>query len=46
MIRTGLSLNVNRMWEEEQLSLDLQAIGAKYKSHFGGEPVHETLRDE
>lgn len=39
MIRTGMSLNLNGLWEEGQLSDELQAIVAKYRSHFEGEKV-------
>ena len=42
MIRTELSLNGNGNWEEEQLSPELQAIVAKHRNHFEGEPVHEA----
>ena len=41
MIRCGMSLSLNGKWEEDQLSSELQAIVAKYRNHFNGEPVHE-----
>ena len=41
MIRCGVSRNLNGKWEEEQLSNELQEIVAKFRNHFGGEPVHE-----
>ena len=39
MIRTGLALNLNGLWEEKQLSHELQAIIAENRSCFDGEPV-------
>lgn len=39
MIRTGMSLNVNGLWEESQLFDKLQVIFAKHRSHFDGEEV-------
>ena len=33
--------SLNGKWEEDQLSSELQAIVAKYRNHFNGEPVHE-----
>ena len=39
MIRTGMSLNVNGLWEEGQLTVDLQQIIAKHKVHFEEELV-------
>ena len=41
MIRCGISLNLNRKWEEDQLSNELQEIVAKFGNHFNGELVHE-----
>ena len=39
MIRTGLALNLKGLWEEKQLSYELQAIIAENSSCFDGEPV-------
>ncbi|CDF38688.1 unnamed protein product [Chondrus crispus] len=39
MIRTGLSLNLNGLWEEKQLSSELQAIISKHRVHFNGQEV-------
>lgn len=41
MILCGLALNVNGVWEETQLSPELQAIINKHRVHFDGVPVHE-----
>lgn len=50
MIRTGMSLNLEGVWSEAQLTEDLQIIVAKYRNHFNGEPVCaadvETESDE
>lgn len=42
MIRTGLSLNLQGVWTEDQLTDPLQAIIAKYRVHFEGQPVSAT----
>lgn len=39
MMMCGMSLNLNGLWEESQLTEDLQAIVAKHRNHFDGEPV-------
>ena len=39
MIMTGMSLNVNGLWEESQLTDDLQRIVARHRNHYDGEPV-------
>ncbi|KAL3696900.1 hypothetical protein R1sor_010976 [Riccia sorocarpa] len=36
MIRTGLSLNVNGIWEVAQLTHELQQIVSKFRSNFEG----------
>lgn len=41
MIRTGLSLNLNGLWEEKQLFSELQNIIAKYRNHFVGAPIED-----
>lgn len=41
MIRTGLALNVNGIWEESQLFPKLQEIIKKHRSHFEGQPPVE-----
>lgn len=43
MIRTGLSQNINGVWEVSQLSDELREIIVKHRSHFEGEPVQEVL---
>lgn len=40
MIRTGMSLNLNRKWEESQVSLVLLAIIAKHRNHYEEQAVH------
>ena len=42
MIRTGMALNLNGLWEEMQLFTDLQGIIAKHSNHFDGQPIEET----
>lgn len=39
MIRCGMALNVNDIWEEWQLSPQLQNIVAKYRDNFNRQPV-------
>jgi hypothetical protein len=39
MIRTGLSLNLNGLWEGAQLFPRLQEIIKKYPNHYAGTPV-------
>lgn len=39
IIRCGLGLNFNGLWEEMQLSPELQKIVQKYRDHFNGDPV-------
>lgn len=39
MIMTGMSLNLNGLWEESQLTQELQQIVAKHRNHFEGEAV-------
>lgn len=39
MIRCGMALNLNGLWEEQQLSPELQEIIAKYRDNFNGAPV-------
>lgn len=39
MIITGLAKNGNGVWEEGQLSGELQSIVAKHRNHFEGYPV-------
>jgi len=39
MVMTGMSLNYNGLWEESQLTSDLQEIIARNRRHFDGEPV-------
>lgn len=39
MIRTGISRGLDGSWSEGKLSDDLQAIIAKYRTYFDGEPV-------
>lgn len=50
MIMTGMSLNLNGLWEESQLTHDLQRIIAKHRNHLDSEPVlcegDETEVDE
>ena len=41
MIRTGMSLNVNGNWEENQLSDELQRIVATHRSFFEGQVIDE-----
>lgn len=45
MIMTGMSLNLNGRWEESQLTDELQAIIAKHRNHFEGEPVDVDSAD-
>jgi len=40
MIQTGMALNLNGIWEESQLTDQLQQIIAKHRNHFNGEPVN------
>ena len=44
MVRTTMSLNVNGLWKEGQLTDDLQQIIAKHRVYFEGEPVLGTVR--
>lgn len=39
MIRCRMGLNLNGLWEEGQLSQELQAIINKYRENFDGAPV-------
>lgn len=39
MIRCGMALNLNGVWEERQLSPELQNIIKKYRENFNGTPV-------
>lgn len=39
MIRCGLGLNINGLWEQEQLSPELQQIFKKYRENFNGAVV-------
>lgn len=39
MIRTGMSLNLNGLWEEKQLSDELQSIVAKHREFFDGKEL-------
>lgn len=39
MIRCGMALNLNGIWEERQLSPELQNIINKYRDNFNGTPV-------
>jgi hypothetical protein len=39
MLRTGLLLNVNGLWEEAQLFPRLQEIIEKHPNHYSGTPV-------
>eukprot|EP00171_Calliarthron_tuberculosum_P003821 IDg3821t1 len=39
MVRTGMTLNLNGLWEEEQLFPNLQQIIARHRGHFNGDPV-------
>ena len=39
MVRTGMALNTNGLWEERQLFARLQNIINKHWNHFNGEPV-------
>lgn len=43
MIRTGMGRNINGVWEEEQLSQELQVIKANNRDHFDGLPVPNDL---
>lgn len=45
MIRTGMSLDLDKTWRESQLSGELQEIIARHRSHFNGSPVHVTGAD-
>ena len=40
MIRTGLSLNLNGIWDKNQLSKELRDSVAKNRNNFDGLPVH------
>ena len=40
MIMTGISLNLNDLWEESQLSKDHQRIATNYRNHFNGGAVN------
>lgn len=44
MKMTGMSLNLNGLWEESQLTQDLQCIIAKHRNHFDGPPVESEER--
>lgn len=39
MIITGMSLGLNGIWSESQLTQDLQTIIAKYRMHFDGQQI-------
>lgn len=39
MIRTGMAMNMNNQWEEQQLFPNLQEIIRKHRNHFDGEEV-------
>lgn len=39
MMRIGMSLNLNGIWEEKKFSSELQAIIAKRRVHFDGQVV-------
>lgn len=41
MIMTGMGVNYNGLWEESQLSGDLQRIIAWNREYFDGKPVTE-----
>lgn len=45
MKRTDMSLNVNGLSNESQLSDDLQAIIAKHRDHFDGQKVKTCAVD-
>ena len=40
MIQTGMARNWNGLWEEKQLSQELQGIIAQHRNHFDSEPVN------
>lgn len=42
MIRCGMALNLNGIWEERQLSPELQNIINKYRDNFNGTPVGDS----
>lgn len=39
LVRCGMALNYNGLWEERQLSPELQNIVKKYAENFNGQPV-------
>lgn len=45
MIMTGMSLNLNKHWEQSQLTDDLQSIIARHRNHFEGEPMYVDCVD-
>ena len=46
MIRTGMALNINGLWEEKQLYPKLQEIIRRHRRHFNGEAVVVDAADE
>ena len=43
VIKCGLSKNLNRVWELQQLFLYLQAFIAKYREHSDSAPVRPDI---
>lgn len=43
MIRCGMALNINGVWEETQLFPHLQNIVAKYRENFEGKSVEDSM---